>query len=414
MKCGAPVPYCVILGRAGYGPPSEMRRCSIADNALRPTRRFVNRTMAAICVLSHLAAVTAGQPSATNEPADRAEPRDALLAELGGDARLRTTPHFRIAYNTDPDVLTEFIARIEGTYKSVERFLGIIELQSALPEKPLQILFFADYNQFHAYAQRTGTNASGAAGYYEPRTNRAAFYDAMTGPRFRQLNTQIDALQEQLSASGTRMHPKAKRARAKQLRSLRIRRDRMIETINQLVVQHEVAHQVLYNAGVHHRKRNDPKWLVEGLACLFETPPRGSSAGLGALNQYRLVNLRRAMSPTGEAKDAEIESFAKACDRNRLVPLARLIADDSIFRTQIGDVESVYAEAWSLVYFLHMRRREQFAAYLRTIAERDADQAFTPRDELMLFDEMLGPIDDDFERQWLRYILTRRYSRAAL
>ena len=35
---------------------------------------------------------------------------------------------------------------------------------------------------------------------------------------------------------------------------------------------HEATHQLGYNLGLHNRTGSNPKWIVEGLATVFETP----------------------------------------------------------------------------------------------------------------------------------------------
>ena len=345
--------------------------------------------------------------TSTKIPVDPAV-EEAFLATAGEGFRLRRTAHFLIAYDTDSETLRDFIARVEATYRAANGFLRLHDVPQAQLEQRLQIYFFAHHEDFHAYAARIGADVRGAAGFYNPADNRAAFYDTLSTPRLAELNATIQNMEEKLrtTAGGSRNY--GREALVKELRILRNQRNNMIETINQLVVQHEVAHQIFYNAGLHGRGADNPVWIVEGLGCLFETPPGPHGAGMAAVNQYRLLNLREALAGKGNALNATAEQFADACRDGRLVPLRRLVADQSLFDTTKANVENIYAQAWSLVYYLQRRRRDKLGEYLTVVATRPSDRAYGPEQELQQFEFVFGPLDEEFERQWLEYVLAQR------
>ncbi len=355
------------------------------------------------CSLLLAPTVRADGDDLPDDPAAQAR----LLALVGDDFRIRQTPHFLVCSDADHEVISNFIARVEGTYLGVERFINVHDLdQTKLPHR-LEILFFDRYQDFQKYAASVDTEAVGAAGFYDGRTNRAAFYNALNAPQLAQVNETITQMEQQLRASiGNRSNRRS--AYAKELRRLRAERDRVIETINQLVVQHEVAHQVFYNIGVHQRRADDPTWLVEGLACLMETPPDRNGAGFGTVNQYRLLNFREALAGPAGPRRANTNQFSEACRTGRLVPLRRLIADDDLFAIEGATVENAYAQAWSLVHFLQRRHREEFGVYLLVLARRPTDRAYSGEQEVMIFEEVFGAIDETFEKQWLDYILDER------
>jgi hypothetical protein len=268
------------------------------------------------------------------------------------------------------------------------------------------VLFFKDFDEYHAYAQRQGLDATGAAGFYQPEQNLSAFYDAASSPRLMELDQRLSRLEARLEAPG--LPDAVFNTQMKELRRLRHERDQTIEMINHLVVQHEVAHQVFYNAGLHPRGGDHPSWLVEGLACLFETPPNDYGAGIGAVNQYRLINFREALAGHADARRARAEDFTDAVRTQRLVALATLVGDDRCFDTRAPNVENVYAQAWSLVYYLHQRRRDALSTYLAVLARRPADRRYRSEAELALFEATFGPLDDRFHSRWLGYILSKR------
>src|SRR5690606_12483049 len=63
-------------------------------------------------------------------------------------------------------------------------------------------------------------------------------------------------------------------------------------------LQHEVAHQVLFNLGLHAPQRNaeslvNPRWFAEGIASLFEPISDGKAANWGQMNKDRLDEFRQ-------------------------------------------------------------------------------------------------------------------------
>ena len=297
---------------------------------------------------------------------------------------------------------------MEATYRTAHGFLRLHDVPHTQPEQRLQIYFFAHYEDFHEYAARIGADVRGAAGFYSPANNRAAFYNALSTPRLAELNRTIQSMEEELRATAGGPRNRRREALVKELRILRNKRNTMIETINQLVVQHEVTHQVFYNAGLHVRGADNPVWIVEGLGCLFETPPGPHGAGMAVVNQYRLLNLREALAGKGSASNATAEQFADACRDGRLVPLRRLVADKALFDTTKANVENIYAQAWSLAYYLQRCRRDKLGEYLTVLATRPSDRAYGPEQELRQFEFVFGPLDEEFEQQWLAYILAQR------
>lgn len=341
------------------------------------------------------------------DDSDGMSAREAELLKTAGDGfKIKSTAHFIVAYDGDSETLTDFIARIEATYRGVYRFLKLHDLDSVEPAEKLEMLFFESPDSFFDYADRTGANVAGAAGFYSPKTNRSAFYNALNMQQLVGVNEQIESIEtslDQMKRSG-----RNRKNALKQLQRLRVQRDQTIESVNQLVVQHEVAHQVLFNAGLHSREGDQPAWLVEGLACLFETPPNRNGAGFATVNQYRLLNLREALSGEISPKRVRASSYKDAVRQGRLVPLRRLIGDRSIFDTRQANIENAYGQAWSLVHYLHRRKRVEFGDYLTVMAKRPVDRQYSAATELMLFEEVFGPVDDEFIKDWLDYILDLR------
>lgn len=352
-------------------------------------------------VLAGIAAVARGADERKLPEDPAAEQK--LLADAGAGFQIHRTDHFLIAYNTDDDTLHDFVARVEATYRGGLRFMDLHELKATPLKHRLEILFFDTPEGFREFAERMHVDVTGAAGFYHRASRRAFFYNARHAERVREVDRQIDRIEEQAKARrGTSAAANAFQA----ARRLRTERDRLVETINVTVVQHEVAHQVFFNLGLHNRSA--PSWVIEGLAMLLETAPGSEGAGLGAVNQYRLLSFREALAGDGKWRDADARQFAAACAAGRLVPLRAFVGDEKAVHASEAHPEQLYAQAWSLVYYLQAHRREDLAVYLTVLYRRPVDRGYTPEQELLLFEKTFGPIDEQFEQRWLNFLLKQR------
>lgn len=69
--------------------------------------------------------------------------------------------------------------------------------------------------------------------------------------------------------------------------------------------------------------------------------------------------------------------------------LKTLIRDDTRFLD--ADTAGVaYAEAWSLTYYLIKRRREEYTAYLKHVAEKPILKYLTPEERILEFEKFFG------------------------
>src|SRR5262249_49796612 len=150
------------------------------------------------------------------------------------------------------------------------------------------------------------------------------------------------------------------------------------------VVQHEVAHQLLYNFNLHSRKVRNPSWFVEGLATLFEPPPtEGAGAGFNIINQDRLGTLR------------DIEKKGGKFDLVELIKVPRLIE---------GDAGKNYAQAWSLVYYLSKHKKKEMQQFVDLVKARKPFEEVTPEQELEDYEKCFGKIDESFKKKWGEFL----------
>lgn len=379
-------------------------------------------------------AAAASQPAAdvlSRELPSTPEQEDALLKAAGDGFQLRRTPHFLIAHNVADADVRPFISRVEHTYQSVFQFARVNNIAVQEPAARLEIIYFDEYDQYQAYARRYVGDLHGTYGFYYEPTNRAAFYNVDHDPGLNELRQKYEDSRQStgdielfIRRSGppgqpvrieyqdgsVRVLSAAQAARElasarETLRVLKARLDTYAERINRTVVQHETAHQVFFNAGVHVRGGDNPVWLVEGLAMLFETPPTEAGTGVGTINQMRLRDLRDVLTTVEPNRHPTAEIAIRAMQKRVLIPLPELIQRPELLRTR-GELGSrAYAEAWALVHYLHRVRTDGFAAYIAEIAKRPKGVEVSPDAELELFRKYLGEPDDVLVRRWMHYIL---------
>ena len=333
---------------------------------------------------------------------------EALLALAGEGYKIKKTQHFIIAYNGKYEHVLRLVGRVEGVYRAILRFRAGIGASDSPPPTGLPILFFDSFEDYRDFARTLGENVEALAGFYHHGTNTAFFYNTLTRPDVQEFNARIEGLREQLAGLGRGSLGQSNALR-RQMTAWRIQRDAFVERVNRLVIQHEVAHHCLFNGQVHSRTVQNPDWLVEGLACQFEVPQSASYGGLGSINYERLKDVRNAfeleksiLAPTQKQRRVAFES-------GRFLPLTELIGDARVMSSR-KDPNQIdrYAQSWSLVLYLQRKHRQPFAIYMTSIRSRSAGASFDKKGEVAAFESAFGPLDEAFEDDWIRYILSFR------
>jgi hypothetical protein len=367
-------------------------------------------TLAALLVVlpgvQRCAAEPPGEPDSAL-PVDPAAERELL--ELGGPGlTVRRTDHFLIAYDTSKESVTALVSRLEATHRAVYRFCRINELPAQPLRRRLQILFFESPEQYAEVARAARFNSNGSAGFYSQRTNVATFFNILNAPELRDINRRIQQLESAIESlrKAKPVDRDAVRAKARERSSMINVRDRVVERINRTTVQHETAHQLFFNAGVHVRGAQNPDWLVEGLACLFETPPSQSGAGAGTVNQARLSDFRSCLGNGNPKANLKAKDLEVALSSGKFVPLRTLIGDTSLFlRRNDPNLVHYYSQAWALVCYLQRAKRDELADYLRLLGQRPVGLEISSEQEIADFESVFGPLDERFQRRWVAYIL---------
>ena len=335
-----------------------------------------------------------------------------LLEMVGDGYRIYETDHFTICYDTTFDILRPLVERLEGTFDAVWLFAVKAELDVHPPKRRLRVLFFNDQDAYARQGEGLGIDPKTVAGFYSQGQDLAVFSNTLTRPKIRAITDEIERLSKRIKDAGARQGNRKgwtseEREMASQASAFRRVRDQLVKTFNRLVIQHEAAHQVLYNIGVHEPNRADPPWLAEGLACQFEVPQTRRDGKLTTINHMRLADFREALGVERKAKRLSDDAFARAVSCPGWLPLGDLIRFPSRFRAEGACGESRYGQAWALVFYLGRNRQKAFATYISQLSRRAPDRLITPEQEVREFEAALGPVSV-LQRQWVAYMLTLR------
>jgi hypothetical protein len=151
---------------------------------------------------------------------------------------------------------------------------------------------------------------------------------------------------------------------------------------------HEATHQTAYNVGVHRRFTGAPRWLVEGLATMFEAPgvwnARYDHVQADRVNRGRLQGFRDYVAT-----------------RRQPGSLATLLSSDQAFRS---DPEGAYAEAWALSFYLSETQPRLYASYLAKTADRPLFSDYPAAERMADFQDIFGREMKMFDVKFLRYM----------
>jgi hypothetical protein len=237
--------------------------------------------------------------------------------------------------------------RFEDLYKRFEHYFRVRGFTLHEPQYPLVAVVFRDQTEYRRHAEASGTPMRpDTLGHYDPKSNRVFLFDATTG------DSGIDWSE------------------------------------NAATIIHEATHQTAYNVGVHRRFTAAPRWLVEGLATMFEA--RG------------VWNAQSDQSQSDRINHGRLNDFRTyAGSRRKPGSLLALVSSDAAFRS---DVTAAYAEAWALSFYLCETQPRLYAAYLNKTASRPLFSDYSPEERIADFQDIFGNETRMFETKFLRFM----------
>jgi hypothetical protein len=309
--------------------------------------------------------------------------RDQLRREFGKSFEVVGTRHYAVCATSDQKARV-FADTFEDLFRTFQMYFSVRGFKISEPEFPLVAIVFPDYDAFARYAKAENVAVSrNLKGYYLNSSNRIALYEDAIGISARQSLPTLKFPQASVLESGAPnpfQLPLAGEGNPTPWASFEgSLKDTMI---------HEATHQAAFNTGLHSRIGENPKWVVEGLATVFEAPGiRNSGANIGAKMR---INRERFMW---------FGDFAKS--RRKPQSLEAFLSNDELFQSAALDA---YSQAWAFTFFLIETRPRLYAEYLRTIAARDPLQAYAPAARVADFKQVVGKELPLLEAEFLRYI----------
>lgn len=272
------------------------------------------------------------------------EMRQRMRQEFDRSFEVSTTNHFVVVHPRGE--WSAWSDRLESLYRSFVHYMSVRGFNIRQPQVPLVAIVFRNQSEYYRYAAANGSKLQpGTLGHYDPQTNRIFLFDANS------------------AGSGGDWSDNA-------------------ETII-----HEATHQTAYNVGVHRRFAEQPRWLVEGLAMMFEArgvwDARSTYTRSDRINRDRLADFRYNLSNRGGGM------------------IKQLVATDQYFKT---NAVNAYAEAWMLSFFLSETRPTEYCNYLARVAARKPFSKYSARARLADFKKAFGADLNMLDTQLVRFV----------
>lgn len=271
------------------------------------------------------------------------EMRDRLRSEFSKAFDISHTQHFVVVHPRGE--WSVWADRLENLYRSFNHYMSVRGFNLDEPRYPLVAIVFRNEGDYYKYAADHGSPLQpNVLGHYDSQTNRIFLFD--------------EGLESDKDWTAS------------------------IDTI-----VHEAAHQTAYNVGVHRRFAEQPRWLVEGLAMMFEAPglcdPRSTHTRKDRINKGRL------------------DDFGYLLEKRSPHAIAKLVASDDAFRS---DPAVAYAEAWALSFFLCETRPREYCDYLARVGSRKAFTKYPAKKRLADFAAYFGNDFKQLDADMLRFI----------
>src|SRR5262245_25975677 len=205
--------------------------------------------------------------------------REKLRHDFARPFDIVVTRHYAVCAVGDQKARA-YAETFEDLYRSFHMYFSVRGFKINEPEFTLVAIVFPDYESFARYAANDKVPVSkNLKGYYLRTSNRIALYEEpeTSTARLRRPDPPSEEFpppivnSEQLGTVNTSF-------------PVDIERNiwGAIEASLKDTMLHEATHQAAFNAGLHTRIGENPKWVVEGLATVFEAPGvRNAGANAG-------------------------------------------------------------------------------------------------------------------------------------
>lgn len=269
-----------------------------------------------------------------------------LYREFGDNLEISTTKHYIVAHPRGQQ--DAWARRFEELYRWCLHYFRVRGFTPHEPAYPLVAIVYRNQGDYYRAASASGTPMQpGTLGHYDVETNRIFLFDVTAGNQGGDWSENADT------------------------------------------IIHEATHQTAFNVGIHTRFTETPRWLVEGLATMFEAR--------GIWNSQSFHSLKDRLN------DGRLRDFQSRVGSGQRKPgtMAQLIASDRLFRS---DTIGAYAEAWALTLYLCETRPRQYADYLAKTASRPLFSTYSDAERLADFAAAFGGDFKQFEANFLTWM----------
>jgi hypothetical protein len=272
------------------------------------------------------------------------EMKRELYGELGNTLEITTTDHYIVIHPRGEG--GEWAKRFEALYSSFMHYFRVRGFQIEEPKFPLVAIAYHNQDEYMRAAKASGQNVNeNVLGHYDPITNRVLLFDTTAGNSGSDWSTNADT------------------------------------------IIHEATHQTAFNVGIHNRFADQPKWLVEGLATMFEAPGVWNSQSFHTLKDR--INKER------------LADFRTKLPNRKQGSFGNLVASDQLFQS---DAQAAYAEAWAMMLFLCETRPKQMGEYMERVANRADFSQYFATDRVNDFAASFGSDFKQLEANYLNWV----------
>lgn len=341
------------------------------------------------------------------QPSTALQIKADLSRELGKRYSVATRGRYVVA-GVGSGTTQRYAEVFDGLYRDFRQYFSVRGFKIPEPEFPLVAVVYPDQQAFAQQARKDGVNATaGLLGYYHLLSNRVSLVspgrvsvrpdDKSSKPQAKKPDRSLSTvlrlndpwrIPTRFDARSRDLEPTGLLAAVGYFDAGKPWHVCAIESNLEDTIVHEATHQVAYNTGLHNRMSNQPRWMIEGLATVFEADGQRSrepnASLLSRANRERLVWFG-----------------GYRASRRQKGSLAAIVEGDAPFQRQTLDA---YSEAWALTFFLIETRSSQYARYLRLVNARDPLVPYKGKQRLEDFVEAFGDDLKLLEAHFLRFI----------
>ena len=302
-------------------------------------------------------------------PYPAAEMRDRLQREFGKEYEVAGSGRYLVC--APRGRAKQYAELFDDIYRTFRVNFGARGFQLSKPEFSLVAIVLRDRKSFHAYQKADGVPIRAQLlGYYHPVSNRVALFEPRTiaaANNRAAWQSPITALtlQTEFDAFGS------------------------IQAGLEDTIIHEATHQVAFNTGLHTRIGPTPRWVVEGLATVFEAD---------GVRHRNTVGVGSAKSRINRGRFIGFQNYA--AKRRKSKSLESFIASDKVPGLSALDF---YSQSWALSFYLMETRSRQYGGFLKQIAARDPLKPYTAAERVADFKTAFGNDLNWLETGFLRY-----------